>query len=131
MQISNEQCYDPSVVAILPMGFCYPGKGTPGDLPPRPECGPLWHDRLLDQLPNLELIMLAGLCAHAAYLGKTRKKTLREPVRSFETYLPRHFALPHPSWRSRLFMSKNSWFEADVLPALRSRVTGALTPESD
>ncbi|KIG19124.1 hypothetical protein DB30_04589 [Enhygromyxa salina] len=108
--------------AIVPMGFCYPGKRAGGDAPPRPECAPLWHARLFEQLPQLSTVLLVGQYAQAYYLGKSRKKTLTATVRAFEDYLPRYLPLPHPSWRSRIWMKKNPWFEAEVLPALRERV---------
>jgi uracil-DNA glycosylase len=114
--------YDARRVALVPMGFCYPGKGEGGDLPPRPECAPLWHARLLAQLPADALVVLVGQYAHENDLGKRRKASLTETVRAFESYLPRFFPLPHPSWRSKLWMKKNPWFARRVLPRLRALV---------
>ena len=122
LRMDDKTFYDPHQVALLPMGFCYPGKRRGGDAPPRPECAPLWHDRLLAHLPDDVLVLLVGQYAHQYYLGTGRKKTLTETVHAFESYLPRYFALPHPSWRSKLWMKKNPWFSEKVLPKLRQLV---------
>jgi uracil-DNA glycosylase len=118
--------YDPARVALVPMGFCYPGAGDGADLPPRPECAPLWHDRVLAALPRRRLILLVGLHAQARYLGARRAKTLTDTVRNVGAYLPDHVALPHPSWRSTGWMKRNPWFATDVLPALRAAVRDAV-----
>ena len=118
--------YDPARVALVPMGFCYPGKGKSGDLPPRPECAPQWHARVLAQLPPDRLTLLVGSYAQAHYLPDSRKLSLTERVRHFAAYMPEAIPLPHPSWRSTLFMRRNPWFEAEVLPVLRERVAAAL-----
>ena len=97
-----------------------------GDAPPRPECAPLWHDKLLACLREDVLIVLAGLHAQRLYLARERATTLTDTVRNFEAYLPRFFSLPHPSWRSRGWMKKNLWFENEVLPRLRSEVQARL-----
>ncbi len=117
---------DANAFAILPMGFCWPGRRSGGDLPPRPECAPAWHPRLLDALPNVKLLLLVGQYAHARYLGARRKSSLTETVRAFGEYLPDHIPLPHPSWRSKLWMKKNPWFEDNLLPVLRCRVAETL-----
>jgi uracil-DNA glycosylase len=117
--------YDPAKIALMPMGFCYPGTGTSGDLPPRPECAPLWHDQVLAALPEDRLTLLVGSYAQARYLP-AGKMSLTEAVRGFAGCLPSAFPLPHPSWRSTGWMTKNPWFEADVLPRLRSVVDAAL-----
>lgn len=122
MGLSNEQFYDASRIAILPMGLCYPGRKTGGDAPPRPECAPLWRKRLLERLPALRLTLLVGSYAQNDVLGAG---TVTERVRDFQRYLPRHFPLPHPSWRSRVWVNHNPWFETDVLPALRSAIARA------
>lgn len=122
MHIGDADFYDPAKVAILPMGFCYPGKGRSGDLPPRPECAPLWHQAILQHLPRDRLLVLAGQYAQKAYLGKRRSKTLTATVQAFRDHLPRAFTLPHPSWRSQMFVKRNPWFEAEVLPELRRQV---------
>jgi uracil-DNA glycosylase len=116
--------YNPDRFAILPMGFCYPGKKKGGDAPPRPECAPLWHARLLGELPKERLLVLIGQYAQAHYLGPRRKRTLTETVRAWTDYLPGAIPLPHPSWRSKLWMKKNPWFADAVLPELRQRTAG-------
>jgi uracil-DNA glycosylase len=118
--------YDPARVALVPMGFCYPGAANGADLPPRPECAPLWHERLLARLPELRLTILVGIHAQAHYLRKAASSSMTETVRSFAAFGPTRFPLPHPSWRSTGWMRRNPWFEADVLPALRSSVRSAL-----
>jgi uracil-DNA glycosylase len=125
--IDEPDFYDPAKIALVPMGFCYPGKGKSGDLPPRPECAPLWHDRVLETLKSRRLILLVGSYAQAHYLKKTGKaQNLTEAVKDFKAYGPEYFPLPHPSWRSGIWMKSNPWFEARVLPALRSQVRKAL-----
>lgn len=121
--LSEEAFYDPARVAIVPMGFCYPGRGAGGDAPPRPECAPRWRRRLLGHLAEVRLTLLVGSYAQVAALGPGRTG---DRVRDFETYLPEYFPLPHPSWRSRLWAAQNPWFEAEVLPALRTEVRRAL-----
>ena len=124
--IGSDIFYDPAHVALLPMGFCYPGAANGADLPPRPECAPLWHDRLLAELPQRRLTVLVGLHAQRRYLDGDRRQTLTEAVRGFRQHLPGRFPLPHPSWRSTGWMRRNAWYEEDVLPALRDAVRGAL-----
>jgi uracil-DNA glycosylase len=114
--------YDRSRVAIVPAGLCYPGTGPNGDLPPRPECAPLWQPRFRAALPGIRLTLLIGQYAQAYYLGKRRKKTLAETVHAWREYLPEFFPLPHPSPRNRRWLKNNPWFEKLVVPALRSRV---------
>lgn len=114
--------YDPRHFALVPMSFCYPGKSEGGDAPPRKECAPAWHSNVLKTLPADRLIILSGLYAQRYYLGKSMQPTLTETVRDFEDYLPTYFPLPHPSWRSRIWMKKNPWFAQQVLPALRAQV---------
>jgi uracil-DNA glycosylase len=121
---------DPDAFAILPMGFCWPGRRKGGDLPPRPECAPTWHDRLLSRLPALELYLLVGQYAQARYLEGRAKASLTDTVRSFDDYLPDRIPLPHPSWRSKVWMKKNPWFEQQLLPVLRRRVSEALSPRA-
>ncbi len=120
---------DPSVFAILPMGFCYPGRRPGGDAPPRPECAPLWHHRITQHLPKDRLTVLIGQYAQAWYLGDRRKRTLTDTVKAWRSYGPGVLPTPHPSWRSRHWMTRNPWFEAEVLPMLRARVAEALPPE--
>lgn len=122
MNVESEQFYDESIFAIVPMGFCYPGKGKSGDLPPRPECAPKWHDRVFAQMPNIQLTLLIGQYAQAYYLKESAKPTLTETVKSFGEYLPNYFPLPHPSPRNGIWMKKNEWFERDVLPVLKAKL---------
>jgi uracil-DNA glycosylase len=123
LQLDRPVFYDAARVAILPIGFCYPGAGgNGGDRAPRPECAPLWHERLLKHLPDLQLTLLVGQYAHRHYLEAGRKGSLTETVRAFAEYGPRFFPLPHPSWRSQIWMRKHPWFEQAVIPALRKAV---------
>lgn len=115
--------YSPRI-ALLPMGFCYPGKGDGGDLPPRPECAPKWHPPLLAAMPRIRLTVLAGMYAQKHYL-RDREKTLTATVKRWRDYEPR-LPTPHPAWRARLFMGKNPWFAEQVLPELKRRVAEAL-----
>lgn len=115
--------YDPEKVAIVPMAFCYPGRSAGGDMPPRSECAPLWRTRILSEMPEISVTLLVGSYAQAAALGSGR---VEDRVRDFRNYLPRYFPLPHPSWRSQIWMQNNPWFEIDVLPELRSVVNQAL-----
>lgn len=122
LAVTVDQFYNEEVFAIIPMGFCYPGKGKSGDLPPRPECAPQWHAPLFDKMPNLELVLLIGKYAQDYYLGKRAKSTLTETVAHFEDYLPTYFTLPHPSPRNNIWQAKNAWFGQLVLPELEERV---------
>ncbi|WP_128892276.1 uracil-DNA glycosylase family protein [Erythrobacter sp. HKB08] len=120
--LTKEQMYDPAQVALVPMGFCYPGKASGGDKPPRKECAPAWHDRVLGELPDDRLTLLVGTYAQAHYLPDAKKLPMTERVRHFRDYLPRFLPLPHPAWRSTLWMRQNPWFEEDVLAVLRAKV---------
>ncbi|SFO75084.1 Uracil-DNA glycosylase [Algoriphagus ornithinivorans] len=122
LDVDSNTFYDPEIFGIMPMGFCYPGRGRVGDLPPRKECAPTWHSMLSSQMPNLKLILLIGAFAQSYYLGERRKNNLTETVKNFKEYLPNYFPLVHPSPRNRLWMRKNPWFETEVLPELRDRV---------
>jgi uracil-DNA glycosylase len=118
---------DGTKVAIIPIGFCYPGaEGNGGDRPPRPECAPLWHERLLKHLPNVRLTLLVGQHAQRRYLSSSRRASMTETVEAFLEYGPRFFPLPHPSWRCVIWIRKHPWFERDVLPRLREDVQRAL-----
>ncbi len=123
--VDRDTFYDESRIAITPMGFCYPGKGRSGDLPPRPECAPLWHARLQALMPRLELVLLVGQYAQRHYLGEP-KRMLTETVRDFRRYGPRYLPLPHPSPRNQLWLKRHPWFEREVLPVLRRRVARIL-----
>jgi uracil-DNA glycosylase len=121
--VTTEEFYDARNFAIVPMGFCYPGKGKSGDLPPRPECAPQWHGELLEQLPNLRLTLLIGQYAQQYYLGDLRKRTLTETVRAWKEYQPKKLlVLPHPSPRNNIWLRKHPWFEEEVIPKLRAIV---------
>jgi uracil-DNA glycosylase len=123
LAIDRDTFYDETRIAIVGMGFCYPGRDAKGgDLPPRPECAPLWHERVLTQLSKVELTLLVGSYAINYYLGTSRKRSMAETVAAWEEYLPRFMPLPHPSWRTTLFEKSHPWFEAKLLPALRRRV---------
>jgi uracil-DNA glycosylase len=124
MSISRDEFYDAALVAIVPMGLCYPGRlNKGGDAPPRPECAPLWRTRLLGHLQDVRLTLLVGTYAQAAALGPG---LMTERVRNFRDCAPGIFPLPHPSWRSRIWAERNPWFAAEALPALRRQVREAL-----
>ena len=120
--VTDDQFYDGEIFAIVPMGFCYPGRGKGGDLPPRPECAPQWHEQLMEFMPNVELVLLIGMYAQKYYLKKDAKKTLTETVSNYEVYLPYYFPLPHPSPRNRFWLTRNSWFEEHILSQLQNRI---------
>ncbi|MGI8568142.1 MAG: uracil-DNA glycosylase family protein [Methylocella sp.] len=123
LKLDRSAFFDEARVAILPMGFCYPGAGENGaDKPPRPECAPRWHERLLKRLPDLQLTLLVGQYAHRHYLGTGRKTAMTETVRAYSQHGPQFFPLPHPSWRSAIWMQKHPWFEEAVIPELRKAV---------
>lgn len=126
LNMDKETFYDNPAIAIVPMGFCYPGKGKSGDLPPRPECYEAWHERLFALMPEVEMVLLIGLYAQKQYLGSLAKKTLTETVANYEQYLPKFFAMPHPSPRNRFWLKKNPWFEDTVVPMLQARVESYL-----
>ena len=119
MGIDEGRFYDPQFLAIMPMGFCYPGKGKSGDLPPRQECAPHWHKQLLEQLPNIELILLIGQYAQNYYL-ENKPKTVTETVQAWQQYQPKYLPLPHPSPRNNIWLKKNPWFEQALIPHLQS-----------
>lgn len=124
LSVDKDTFYDEGRIAIMPMGFCYPGVDkNGGDAPPRPECAPLWHDKLRDHLPNIKQTLLIGMYAQAYYLGTRRKKTMTETVKAWSEYQSDHLLpLPHPSWRNTGWLKKNPWFEKEVLPVLRAAV---------
>ena len=125
MAIDSALFYDESKIALVPMGFCYPGKGKSGDLPPRPECADTWRKPLLDALPNVRLVLVIGQYAQAWHLDKV-EKNLTETVRSFRSYSKTVMPLPHPSPRNNIWLKRNPWFATDGLPELRARVVKAL-----
>ena len=127
LDLDSERFYDEARVAIVPVGFCYPGMlPRGGDKLPRPECAPLWHPRVMAALPKIALTVLIGQYAHDRYLGDRKRRTLTETVAAWRDYLPRFFAIPHPSWRTRGWQAKNPWFDAELLPELRRRVHALL-----
>lgn len=127
MGVSREVFYDPSKIAILPMGFCYPGTGKSGDLPPRPECAPAWRQSLLERLDRLEVTLAIGQYAQAYHL-RGEDRSLTETVADWRKYWPEIVPLPHPSPRNNIWLSKNPWFEKELVPRLRRRVARALRP---
>ena len=128
LDIDRDAFYDERRVAIIPMGFCYPGlHGNGGDLPPRRECAPLWHTRLLSHLPSVSLTLLVGSFAQRYYLGRSCGKSVTETVYNWQQYVPRFLPLPHPSWRTRGWVLKNEWYERDLLPELRRRIIDLLS----
>jgi uracil-DNA glycosylase len=127
MGVDRDTFYDERRIAIVPMGFCYPGRDPRGgDNPPRPECAPLWHDPILDLLPAIELTLLIGGYAQRRYLGARAAKSLTDTVTAWRSHLPGFFPTPHPSWRNTAWLKRHPWFEADALPVLRERVTALL-----
>lgn len=127
MGIDRDVFYDESRIAIMPAGLCYPGRNVRGgDLPPRKECAPLWHPRIRPLLTGVELTVAIGLYAHAIYLGPRRRGTLTETVRHWRDYLPEVLPTPHPSWRVNMWLKRNPWFEAEVVPELQRRVAALL-----
>lgn len=125
LNVTAEEFYDPSLFAIVPMGFCFPGTGKSGDLPPRKECAPQWHPTLLNLMTDVKLTLLVGSYAQKYYLGKKAKKNLTETVMHFEDYLPTYLPLPHPSPRNNIWMKKNPWFKQDLLPQLKTIIDHA------
>ena len=123
LDLDHDTFYDAGRIAIIPMGFCYPGRlEKGGDAPPRPECAPLWHPKLRPLLPKASLTLLVGSYAQAYYLPDARKRTMTETVRAWRDYLPDLLPTPHPSWRTTFWLKKNPWFEAELVPDLRRRV---------
>ena len=126
MGIGRDIFYDKTKLNIIPMGFCYPGKGSSGDLPPRPECRKTWHGRLFQMLPELKLTLVIGQYAHAYHLKEKRKSTLTETAKAWRGFAPEVFPLPHPSPRNSYWLQQNPWFEREVIPALKGRVKEVL-----
>ena len=122
MGIDSDRFYDASQIAIIPMGYCYPGRGKGGDLPPRRECADLWLDLLLAKLPKIKLTLLIGQYAQRHFLERRRKSSLTETVRAWREYVPDYLPLPHPSPRNTAWFQRNPWFDLELLPELRSRI---------
>lgn len=124
--VEESAFYDARNFALIPMGFCFPGTGKAGDLPPRPECAAHWHARLLRKMTSVRLTLLVGLYAQRHYLGEGCRDTVTDNVRHFRAFLPRFMPLVHPSPRNKVWHKRNPWFESEVLPELRRRVRSAL-----
>ncbi len=124
--VTEDQFYDPDLFAIIPMGFCFPGTGKGGDLPPRRECAPKWREPLLNHLPKRELTLILGQFALDWHLGVRKSKTLTETVKRWEEFWPDILPLPHPSPRNIRWFMANPWFEADVIPVVQKRVAALL-----
>lgn len=130
MRVGKDVFYDEQRIAIMPMGFCYPGKGRSGDLPPRPECAELWHGKILECLPDLQLTLLIGAYAQRYYLDQC-KPALTDTVKDWKQYLPAYLPLPHPSPRNQLWLKRNPWFEKTVIPVLRKRINSLLLNDDE
>ncbi len=126
LNVDKETFYNPEIFSIMPMGFCYPGKGKSGDLPPRAECAPLWHPRILEKFNDTPLVLLIGQYAQRAYLKKNFKLNLTETVKCYQEFLPYYFPLPHPSPRNQNWVKINSFFMEEIIPELRQRINKAL-----
>lgn len=126
LTVDEETFYNPQIIALVPMGFCYPGKGSSGDAPPRPECAPQWHKLLLTSMKKVELIILVGQYAQRYYLGEKAGENLTATVKLFKQYLPQYFPLPHPSPRNRFWLLQNKWFEKETIPLLQKKVSAIL-----
>ena len=125
MKVSREIFYNVQKISIVPMGFCYPGKGKSGDLPPRPECSEAWMEKIRDRLSNIELTLVIGTYAQAYFLPK-EKGGVTKTVKNWKTYYPSIIPLPHPSPRNNLWLKKNPWFEKEVVPKLQKRCKSLL-----
>ncbi|WP_110054586.1 uracil-DNA glycosylase family protein [Chitinophaga sp. S165] len=123
--VDKQTFYNEKVFGLIPMGFCFPGSGKSGDLPPRPECAPLWHQQLLTSMTEIKLTLLIGQYAQNYYLKNAAKSTLTETVKSYNDYLPDYIPLPHPSPRNNIWQKKNTWFKESLIKVLQERV-GAL-----
>ena len=124
--VTDEEFYDTSRFAIVPMGFCYPGTGNSGDLPPRPECAELWSEKVRKHLKNIELKVVIGTYAQAHYLANARE-SLTETIRSWKEFQPEFFPLPHPSPRNNIWLKKSPWFEKELIPKLHRNVRQLLS----
>lgn len=122
LSVSSDEFYEPQNFAIVPMGFCYPGKGANGDLPPRPECAELWMQLILATLKQKKLTILIGQYSQKYFLQEACQRTLTETVKNWKEYLPKYLVLPHPSPRNNIWLKKNPWFEKEVVPALRKKI---------
>ena len=126
LQVSKEQFYDTKYFSIVPMAFCYPGKGKSGDLPPPPKCAETWMQPILDKMPERRLTLLIGRYAQAWFLQSDKKATLTETVKNWKEYQPEYFVLPHPSPRNNIWLKKNPWFKKKLVPKLAKKVKGLI-----
>jgi len=126
LNVTKEQFYNDELFALVPMGFCYPGKGAKGDLPPRPECAPLWHQQLLKEMKYVKLTLLIGKYSQQFYLGKKFNSSLTENVKNYREFMPAYLPLVHPSPRNKIWQKKNPWFEIEVVPTIQEIVKGVL-----
>ena len=126
LQVSKEQFYDTKYFSIVPMAFCYPGKGKSGDMPPSPKCAETWMQPILDKLPERRLTLLIGQYAQGWFLKVGKKTSLAETVKSWQEYQPEYFVLPHPSPRNNIWLKKNPWFEKKLVPKLKKKIKGLL-----
>jgi uracil-DNA glycosylase len=131
MGVDRAVFYNPELINIVPMGFCYPGTGKSGDLPPRSECAELWRRPLMDALPACALTLVIGKYAIDWHIGKDQKKTLTETVKNWQAYWPAKLVLPHPSPRNNIWLKRNSWFEAEIIPHLQERVAKLLASSTE
>ena len=122
IQVSKDQFYDTKYFSIVPMAFCYPGKGKSGDLAPRSECAEKWMEPILDKLPQRKLTLLIGQYSQAWFLKGIKKNTLTETVKNWQKYQPEYFVLPHPSPRNNIWLKKNPWFEKKLVPKLKKKI---------
>ena len=122
IQVSKDQFYDTKYFSIVPMAFCYPGKGKSGDLPPRPECSEKWMEPILDKLPQRKLTLLIGQYSQDWFLNGAKKSNLTETVKNWQDYQPEYFVLPHPSPRNNIWLKKNPWFEKQLVPQLKKKI---------
>lgn len=127
LEVTPEQFYDTKQIAIMPMGFCYPGRGKSGDRPPTPLCAPTWHKKLLQHMPEIKLTLLIGQYSQQYYLQD--KLTLTQRVQNWRSYLPQFIALPHPSPRNNIWLKKNPWFEQELLPQMRQQIDQILSKD--
>ena len=128
LNVDESTFYNPAIFSIVPMAFCYPGKGISGDLAPRPECAPLWHPQVFKAFKKKPLILLIGQYAQRYYLKNDFKGSLTETVASYQDFLPDYFPLPHPSPRNQNWLKINPWFKEDVIPELQKRVNNIISP---
>ena len=126
MAMDKQQFYDPDICALVPMGFCYPGKGKSGDLPPRKECAELYFADLFKMMSEIKLTLVIGIYAQNHHLGALKKDTLTATLKNWQAYLPKHIVLPHPSPRNVAWFKNNPWFEKEVLPYLKDKIKSVL-----